>query len=225
MEKDEGENNEDEDDMSLEVAEVNENSDSLVMDVDETQTEQVEVVAIGGSNCKKLQVNLSGSDDLTINANVLCEPGLKIEGASRQIGLLTQDEREKIQIVAVHVGTCNFPITDFSSLDFIFQVYVKQLLNIRKHCPNSHVIISSVIPRNGIRPAMQEINEQIRQFNARLRDFSQTDECLHFCNNYSYLMNENLCVNSEYYKSADRDGVHLNRVGRNALATALKWQD
>ena len=191
------------------------------MEVDEGQSGHVDVIVIGGSNCKTLQKNLVGDDELLIKPNVLLEPGLKIEGTTKMIGQLSEKERKEAKIIASHVGTCNFPISDMSGLEFICQVYTEQLLTIRTHCPNAHVIISSIIPRNGNSTAVQEINEQIRQLNTRLRTFSKTEERMHFCNNYTYLVDDKLNVNSKFYKSSDRDGVHLNRDGRKALAEAL----
>ena len=191
------------------------------MDVAEDKPYCVEVVAVGGSNCKKLHTNLAGDAEMQIKPTVLCEPGLMIEGMSGLVSQLSPEEGSKVKLVVVHVGTCNFPIQNVLGLEFMYFVYEKQLKNVRALCPNAHIIISSIIPRSGDTPAVLEINEQVRQMNERLVSLTDSKEHLHLCNNDSYLLDEQKKVERKFYRSNDRDGVHLNRTGRNALAEAL----
>ena len=176
----------------------------------------VKALLIGGSNCRDLKHG--GDDQMDIEIEPLIQGGLTIAEASEKLGECADELKESAQAVILHVGSCDFPVTDADGIDMNYKNYVELLNNVSHECKNAQLVISSVLPRSG--KGHSAINEQIRDFNIKLASLSNDEENVMFVDNYVHFTDESGAIEG-LYKTRERAGLHLNTDGKQRLVCSF----
>ena len=189
---------------------------SLLEEEDDMHRHVANIALIGGSNCRDL--NLEGDDEICLNTHVICEGGLRVSVAVEKLQELSPEERDRLNIVVMHIGTCDFPLEKDEDAEQVFTEYVETMNKVLDICPNIQIVMSSVLPQTG--DNNEKTNRQIQKFNEELQALSidEAKSNLNFCNNNVGFVDEQGVVDASLY----RDSVHINPAGRNILARSIK---
>ena len=183
--------------------------------IDRTQeTITANVLLIGSSNCREL--NIHGDDELQINVKPLIQGGLLIQEAAEKLDECSAEEKEQMDTVLVHVGSCNFPANGVDELERHYIHFVELLSTVSNACPNASMVVSGVIPRRGRQNA--NINSQIKDFNKKLQNLQWDNDKIHFLDNFGFFIGDDGEVDKDLFKPADRAGIHLNIDGQKRLS-------
>ena len=90
------------------------------------------------------------------------------------------------------------------------------VIQLKKLCPKSSIIVSSIIPRKG-EERFHQVNEDIAAVNAMLRDTCEQSNDVHFCDNSDFVFDDEKQVRNQLYE----DYIHLNPVGRKELCKSI----
>ena len=179
----------------------------------------------GDLNCEHLEHFLKGDEEINLRPRVLYEGGLKVTGVTQKVDEIGDDAKQKeVEIIAMHVGSSNFPYEEHEDQEMMLGQYLQQLSEIDRKCPNAEIIVCS-IPRRieHYKSTVQKsINGQINSFNAKLRETADDSPRVHFCNTIPYLTDKDGPCPA-LYKSPEFDpnGVHLNDSGKKELSKAI----
>ena len=192
------------------------NDENSLLEEDDMHRHVANIALIGGSNCRELSIE--GDEEISLNTQVICEEGLKVAVAAEKLAELSPEERESLDLVVMHIGTCEFPLEKDEDAEHHVKDYVQTLSNVLDMCPNIQVVISSVLPQTG--DSNERTNRQIQTFNEKLQALSldEAKSNLSFCNNNVGFIDEQGVVDASLY----RDSVHINPAGRNVLARSIK---
>ena len=196
---------------------------SIIIDrMEDIHDHSVEVVLIGGSNCR--DIKLQGDDQLHIQTTPLIQGGIKIDVASEKLEEINEQKKGEVQVVVVNVGTCEFPVQSDNDVDILYTEYVELLHGITNACPHANIIMSSLLPRSGERK--EKVNSQIQHFNEKIADLSimtglsLQKTSLHFCDNDIHFRNEAGVINS-LYRDTENLGLHINQEGKKRLESSI----
>ena len=193
-------------------------SSDVITDPETPEKTDVNVILIGGSNCKNL--TFPGDDHFNYNVEVLAQGGLSIGEAHEKLDECGEDILRAADIVVTHVGSCDFPIVDFKQMDENCKQYVELLNNISDKCPNAQIGVCSVLPRVG----NAIVNEQVSDFNKRLKALTEHEngELLMYIDNDVHFADESGIAKRKMYEDKDKSGIHINKEGKNRLASSLQ---
>ena len=185
-------------------------------DMEGIHDHKLEVLLVGGSNCRDLI--LEGDDQIVLKTTSLIEGGLKIEQAAEKLEELTDDQKKDIGTVVVHVGSCDFPAKDDGEVDNHYTQYVELMNDVASAIPHANIVVSSVLPRAG--SEKEEMNKQIELFNSKIRELAEQEINFHFCDNTVHFNTEQGVV-STLYRDVETFGLHINGDGKKRLASAI----
>ena len=188
-------------------------------DEDSIHHQTANLALIGGSNAPKIQ--LVSDEDLKVTTVTLWEGGANIVQGPAKVKELSPDARESLELVILHLGTCDFPCVGTSSVMSHYMDYRDTTSKVSELCPNAHIIMSGLFPQAG---ANRELaNEQIRRFNDALKSVGddENEPNLHFCDNWDHFVSEDGHVLSELYSDPHTSGVHVNDKGSEKLSSNL----
>ena len=178
----------------------------------------MEAILIGGSNCRGMK--LDNDEDLTFEITSLIQGGLKINEAPEKLEESSQELKDRVEAVVVHVGTCDFPANDARTQDGNYLQYVELLNSISTTMPKAKILMSSILPRAGY--GNTNINKQIKEFNKRLSKLADEEENLFFQNNDSQFEDSKGNVVKNLYRASEKAGIHINIDGQMELAKMMK---
>ena len=168
-------------------------------------------VLIGDSNVRDLQF----PPGLPVKMISACTGGTTVQEIEERVKEV-QVRADDVKVVAVHVGSCNWSggeETPTKAKD-IYIDYVEALNAVSTKYRHADLLISGTILRNSENPRNSNINKEIENFNNMLRDMCKKEA------NIMYVGHDNL-TKTEYYRSSDFSGVHLNSEGKHILASNL----
>ena len=230
---DEEENSGDEDDETEEVDEKDEDDVSAFEEEEENEQtrffetyeeedslhhQTAKVLFVGGSNVPNIQ--LESDEDLKVDPVALWEGGIEIIQGDNKVRELSPEDRANLDIIALHLGTCNFPCKGDSSVMTHYFAYMDMAKRISMLCPNVHIIMSGLLPQSG--KGREIANEQIQRFNDALRSVGEdkNEPNLHFCENWSHFVSEGHVID-ELYRDPHTLGVHVNEPGGVLLGKSI----
>lgn len=187
--------------------------DSVVSTGDH-DVEQIKVLVIGGSNCRDVQ--LQSDEQADIDQVLLMQGGLKIEIAHEKLEECREEVKKEAHVVALHVGSCNFPANSVQEQEANYAHYVELLGSVTTACPDAKIVVSSIPPRTG--PGSANINGQILDFNQQLAKLAVVEDVITFCDNDLAFKDANNEIRTELYK---KDGLHVNSTGNRRLSKSL----
>ena len=193
---------------------------SLLVDEDNMHVHVANVALVGGSNCKEMK--MEGDEDISLNTTILCEEGLKIAVTAEKLEELSPEERERLDVVVMHVGTDDFPLEKDEYGEHLYMYYVAEMRKVRDDVPNVQIVMSSVIPQAG--EHKERTNRQIKLFNDNLKGLG-SDELevnLNFCNNSPAFIDGEGNVSIALYSDSESVGVHINSTGKEILTQSLE---
>ena len=120
-----------------------------------------------------------------------------------------------------HVGATDFPYEEGEEdEDSKVSRYMDEIIAMENMIPQADLIISGILPRRDDTQPRLIINEQIRNFNVRMRNMLHDCKKVHFVNSYNHLIDKK-GVRKELYRENDQDGIHLNEDGKKVLAMSM----
>ena len=206
---------------SLDAKDEEEVSEDSIMEVDEQPKEQVDILVVGGSNCEGLDQYLTGDTEMQVKPTVLFEGGLKLPRLANKLSECNDEMRKKVSYVIAHVGATDFPYEEGEEdEDSKVSRYMDEIIAMENMIPQADLIISGILPRRDDTQPRIIINEQIRNFNVRMRNMLHDCKKMHFVNSYNHLIDKK-GVRKELYRENDPDGIHLNEDGKKVLAMSM----
>ena len=131
---------------------------------------------------------------------------------------VSTDFLKKCDVVVIHVGSCDFPVRNTREMEENYTNYVELLNSISNACPQANILLSSVLPRSG--EGKNRVNSQIRSFNQRLNELSQSEQQIDYIENVMHFTDESGVI-SALFSSRDVTGIHLNEDGKMRLASNI----
>ena len=185
---------------------------------DSVNHQSANLALVGGSNAPKLQ--LVSDDQLKVSTVTLWEGGANIIQGANKVKELNPDVRESIEMVILHLGTCDFPCQGTSTVVSHYMDYRDVTTKVSALCPNAHIIMSGLLPQAGNNRELA--NEQIRCFNDALQSVGEdeTEPNLHFCDNWPHFVSDGN-VRNELYSDPHTLGVHVNDPGSDLLSCSI----
>ena len=171
-------------------------------------------LVVGTSNCRDL--TLKGDDDLELRSKIFMQGGLKIAEATAKLNEAFPDELLNANAAVMHVGSCDFPVETDAGIEFNYMKYVETLTDMADKCPNANLFMSSVPPRKG--QLSSTVNQQIRKFNAKLRELAESEANMTYVDNEIHLSDGIDTLEGLYESKGD---IHLNREGKARLASNM----
>ncbi len=117
------------------------------------------------------------------------------------------------------MGACDFPLEPGSSINQKFEEYINLVSDVLDLCPNSVVLMSSILPNVGVDMAVA--NRQILEFNSKLRDLGldPQEPRIRFCDNDRVFYKDGNIAT--HLMEQDEAGVHVGSQGKIALAESI----
>lgn len=128
---------------------------------------------------------------------------------------------EKIKVVALHVGTCEFG--ENTKVEKIYTNYVEVINIITILYPHADILVSSIpprAPRTGMYHGNTAMNADIHKLNCMLENLSRDEEMVSFVDHSSTLYPDGK-VDDSFYETSDHTGVHLNKSGVKEISTNI----
>ena len=153
---------------------------------EEGKSRSIDLALVGGSNAPKIQ--LVSDESLKVSTVTLWEGGANIIQGADKVRELSPDDRESLDIVVLHLGTCDFPCQGSTSVVSHYLAYREVTTKVSQLCPNAHIIMSGILPQAGINRELA--NEQILCFNDALKSVGddESEPNLHFCDNWTHFI-------------------------------------
>ena len=188
----------------------------VIQDVEDIHDHKMEVLLIGGSNCR--DVILEGDDQIILKTTSLIEGGLKIAQAAEKLEEINDEKKKDSGAVVVHVGPCDFTAKYEGGVVEHYTHYVELLNDVASAIPHANIVVFSVLPRAG--SEKEKINDQIHLFNLKIKELAEQEINIQFCDNTVHFNIEQGVV-STLYRDAETVGLHINVDGKKRLASAI----
>ena len=179
---------------------------------------QLDVTSFGSSNMR--DVVMTGDQDLSINFKNHVAKGMRIRETHERLDDLDTDYKSAMPLVVTNVGAADFTHGEDTDLIQLGIDYSDLVQEVRSQCPDSIIVVSSILPRSGKgfgEKECEETNEQILKFNKELKKHCDTLKDVHFVDNYLFVLTPECTVRKELYG----DDIHLNQKGKQALSDSI----
>ena len=210
-----------EDDSELEEGEGDLDSTKFfeALEDDRPGQQTAKVALVGGSNAPKIR--LVSDDELLVSTVTLWEGGANIIQGANKVKEMSPDMRQEVELVILHLGTCDFPCVGTSSAMSHYMAYREITAQVSDLCPNAHIIMSGLLPQSG--DDRELANGQLSCFNEALKATGEDDSepNLHYCDNWGHFVSEEGHVLSELYTDSETFGVHVNDKGSEILSRSI----
>ena len=120
-----------------------------------------------------------------------------------------------VPIIVSHVGACDLSEYGDNDLDEIEERHWGYLGKVREECPNTLIVISGILPRNGAQYV--KVNNDSQLLNGRFRDRCIPQNGYIYCDNNHFVLDEFHQVRSELYT----DEIHLKSFGQELLSASI----
>ena len=182
----------------------------------DTQPKQWALV-IGDSNIVGLTFD---DDNVPLRVLPCAKGGTKLDDVSERVNNCLL-EPNKVDIVAMHVGTCEWNIqTDVRNGDSVFAAYVEVLNTVSSKYPHAELVVSGVPLRkpSGLLSSdkCEAINQEVMKLNTKLQTLATQEDNVYFIDH-----TEGLYID-ENKENLYRDSVHLNEKGRMILSANIR---
>ena len=191
-----------------------ERKDHGSVQVDREKAQHVEYgVLIGDSNVRDLRF----PPDLPLKVISVCTGGTTVQEIDERIKEV-QVKEEDIKVVALHVGTCNFPGKGDgpTKAKDLYRDYVEAVNSVCARFKHADLLLSETPLRNQMDSKM---NEEIKHFNKMLKEMCEKEANVIYVGHDNLLKHDLPCP--DYYRTNDKSGVHLNEQGRNIVCKNL----
>ena len=175
--------------------------------------DDIHAIVLGDSNCREVIV-----EEVPFKLEVKSVGGTGLSDVEAMLND-TVTPLEKVSVVLLHVGTCDFDVCVDNDVDMLYSEYVETVAVITEKIPGVNIVISSVPPRapRPQRPQQARLNHEIAALNDRLRTLAVSEMHISFIDNDDGLL-ANGVPDDLLYRKSDKSGVHLNTLGANILA-------
>ncbi len=168
---------------------------------------------IGDSNVRGMQF----PQDLPLKVVSVCTGGTTVQEIDERAKEV-QVKEEDVKVIALHVGTCNFPGKGDcpTKAEDVYRDYIEAVNAVCTKFKHADLLISETPLRNTFE---NRVNSEIKQFNKMLKEMSEKEANVIYVGHDNLLKHDLPCP--DYYRTNDKSGVHLNEHGRNIVCKNL----